>query len=275
MNKLLLTLSLLSLLASCSQFSGKKSSYKKLNKAISSDHRLEKNKLRDNYRHPFETLKFFGVKPHHKVLEISPGGGWYTEILGPYLKKKGELVLAIYDDNAKRELYPRLNKMLKNKILNNPDKFGKVSYSTLHAPNKIFDLAPDNSMDRVLTFRNVHNWMKYGGVNEVFEKMYKALKPGGILGIVEHREKFTKKQDPKALNGYVREDYVIKLAQKVGFEFIAKSEVNANYNDTKNHPKGVWTLPPSLRLKSKSREKYLAIGESDRMTIMFRKPNEN
>ena len=271
MNKLL-HFTILTILISCAHHSGSKKDYKHLKKAIAGDHREEENKIRDTYRHPSETLTFFNVKPNHKVLEITPGGGWYTEILGPYLKKEGELVLAIFDDNAKSELYPRLNKILKGKISAHPEKFGNISYSILQAPEKIKALAPENSMDRVLTFRNVHNWMKYGGVKAVFKEMYKALKPGGILGVVEHRESFSKKQDPKALNGYVREDYIIKLAEEAGFEFISKSEVNANYNDNKNHPKGVWTLPPSLRLKNKNRRKYLAIGESDRMTIQFRKP---
>lgn len=271
MNKLLFC-TLFTFLLSCAHHSGVRKHYKQMSKAIAGEHRAEANKLRDTYRNPFGTLNFFEIKPNHKVLEITPGGGWYTEILGPYLKKDGELHLAIYDDNAKRELYARMNKKLKGKIAASPDKYGKIKFSILHAPSRIEALAPENSIDRVLTFRNVHNWMKYGGVEAVFKEMFKALKPGGILGIVEHRESFTKKQDLKAINGYVREDYVIKLAEEAGFEFISKSEINANYNDNKNHSKGVWTLPPSLRLKGKDRRKYLAIGESDRMTIKFRKP---
>ena len=136
----------------------------------------------------------------------------------------------------------------------------------------IEDIAPENTLDRVLTFRNVHNWMADGMAKEAFEKFFKALKPGGILGVVEHRALTNKAQDPKAKSGYVREDYVIDLAKSVGFEFIAKSEVNANYNDKKNYPKGVWTLPPSLRGEKGKESLYQAIGESDRMTVKFRKP---
>lgn len=243
----------------------------KLSKISSGEHRSEKNKTRNTYRNPVETLSFFEVKPNMKVAEISPGGGWYTEILGPYLKKDGELYLAIFSDKSEKSYAPRLNKQIRE-LTAKKDLFGKVHFTTMESPKVIGPIAPDNSMDRVLTFRNLHNWMKDEKVIEAMMSFYKALKPGGVLGIVEHRASNKSKQDPKAMNGYVREDYVIELAESLGFEFIAKSEVNANYNDTADHPEGVWTLPPSMRLKDKNRAKYLAIGESDRMTLMFRKP---
>lgn len=243
----------------------------KLEKAAFGKHRSEKNIVRNTYRNPVETLRFFEVKPNMKVAEISPGGGWYTEILGPYLRKNGQLHLTIFSDQSEKPYAPKLNKKVRA-LTSNKELFGKVTFSTLEPPKYIEAIGKDNSMDRVLTFRNVHNWMKAGKLDEVLQVFYKALKPGGVLGIVEHRAKMNKKQDPKSKSGYVREDYVIKAAELQGFEFVAKSEINANYNDSTNHTKGVWTLPPSLRDKENNKAKYLAIGESDRMTLKFRKP---
>jgi len=152
-----------------------------------------------------------------------------------------------------------------------PKVYDKVELTVLQPPES-FQIAPDGSADRVLTFRNVHNWMKNDQAAAVFSAMYKALKPGGILGVEEHRNSLLKPQDTSAESGYVSEDYVIALARNAGFEFLAKSEINANSKDTKDYPAGVWTLPPVLTLKDKDREKYQAIGESDRMTIKFIKP---
>lgn len=272
--KLVLYVLSISFILSCSHHKNDKSGFfnkYKLNKIANGSHRSEKNINRNIYRHPVETLTFFEVEPNMKVVEIGPGGGWYTEILGPYLKEKGELHFTIFSEKSNRSYAPKLNAKIKE-MTSNKDLYGKVSFSVLEAPIEIEDIGSENSFDRVLTFRNVHNWMKDGMAKEAFEKFYKALKPGGILGVVEHRAKANKKQDPKALSGYVREDFVIDLAKSVGFEFIAKSEINANYNDSANHPEGVWTLPPSLRLKDKKQSFYQAIGESDRMTIKFRKP---
>lgn len=259
----------LALTFGCANHSNIKNQYK-LYKAVESEKRDSSNKTRDVYRHPLETINFFEVKPNMVVVEVAPGGGWYTEILGPYLKK-GELILTTYSDQSEKSYAARLNKKIKT-LTSDTKRFGKVTYVTLETPDIVNNIAPDNSVDRVLTFRNVHNWMKDNKAKEVFAKLYKALKPGGILGVVEHRSRLKVKQDPKAINGYVREDYLIDLALSQGFEFVAKSEINANYNDNSNHPEGVWTLPPSLRLKDKNKSEYLAIGESDRMTVKFRKP---
>lgn len=243
-----------------------------LAKVINSNHRLPENKVRDVYRNPEKTLEFFEVKPDMKVVEVSPGKGWYTEILGPYLKDKGELYLAAASPNTEVEYFQNANKALKDLIESHKDLYGKITYTTFEPPTIMGPVAPPSSVDRVVTFRNVHNWMKLKKEKEAFQEFYNALKPGGIFGIVEHREKLTKTQDPEAKSGYVREDYIIELAESVGFKFISKSEVNANYNDTANHPEGVWTLPPALRLKEKNRAYYLSIGESDRMTLKFLKP---
>ncbi len=203
------------------------------------------------------------------VVEIWPGGaGWYTEILAPFLKDRGKLYAAHFAGDSSVPYFQKNLKKFVNKIKIQPEIYGKLELTELDPPKKQV-IAPEASADRVLTFRNVHNWMKNGTAEKVFQAMYKALKPGGILGIVEHRGNDSLPQDPKALTGYVREDYVIELAQKSGFILLAKSEINANPKDTKSHPKGVWTLPPTLRLKEQDREKYQAIGESDRMTLKF------
>jgi len=242
-----------------------------LQQAIAGKQRSAEHKARDKYRHPQQTLEFFDVKENMTVVEIWPGEGWYTEILAPYLKDKGKLYAAHFSANSKQPYYKKgLTKFVK-KMHKRPRIYNKVELTVLQPPEFV-QIAPDGSADRVLTFRNVHNWMKNNQAAAVFNAMYKALKPGGILGIVEHRNSSLKQQDTRAESGYVTEDYVIVLARKAGFEFLEKSEINANSKDTKDYPEGVWTLPPSLRLKDKDRKKYLAIGESDRMTIKFIKP---
>ncbi len=242
-----------------------------LQRVIAGKQRSAEHKARDKYRHPLQTLEFFDVKENMMVVEIWPGEGWYTEILAPYLKAKGKLYAAHFSADTKEPYFKKgLEKFIK-KMHKQPRVYGKVELTELQPPESV-QIAPDGSADRVLTFRNVHNWMRGGQAATVFNAMYKALKPGGILGVVEHRNSSLKQQDTRAESGYVSEDYVIALARNAGFEFLAKSEINANSKDTKNYPEGVWTLPPSLRLKDKDRKKYLAIGESDRMTIKFIKP---
>lgn len=242
-----------------------------LQKILNGKHRSTENKNRDQYRHPEQTLAFFNVEDDMTVVEISPGKGWYTEILAPYLRDKGKLYAAHFSPNNPETYFKDSLKAYLDKLHKRPGLYDKVEVTVLQPPKEV-QIAPDGSADRVLTFRNVHNWMKNDQAPTVFSAMFKALKPGGILGIVEHRGSAIKPQDPKAVSGYVTEDYVIALARKAGFEYLAKSEINANPKDTKNHPEGVWTLPPTLKLKDKDKEKYLAIGESDRMTIKFMKP---
>lgn len=231
-----------------------------------SDHRTPSNITRDRYRHPVETIEFFDVKPDMQVVEVWPGGGWYTEILAFYLRDKGVLYAAHFAEDSKVDYFRSSYNKFFRKASKRIDVYGKVRISELEPPEKL-ELAPAGTIDRVLTFRNVHNWMKSGHVDLVFKSMFDALKPRGILGVVEHRAAIAKPQDPEAKSGYVREDYVIDLAKKAGFELLEKAEINANPKDTKNHPAGVWTLPPTLRLKEKDKDVYLAIGESDRMTL--------
>lgn len=237
--------------------------------AINGTHRSEQHKNRDQYRHPQETLTFFEVEPNMAVVEIWPGGkGWYTEILAPLLKDEGILYAAHYSSTSDVPYFIKNLKSFVGKINAQPEIYGQIIMSTLQPP-KFMTIAPKNTIDRVLTFRNVHNWMKSNQADIIFKAMFDALKVGGILGVVEHRSPMGTEQDPKALSGYVTENYVIALAEKAGFKLVAKSEVNANPRDSVSHLRGVWTLPPSLRLKDQDRQKYLDIGESDRMTLKF------
>lgn len=240
--------------------------------AIDGSHRDKRNVARDVYRHPLKTLSFFGIQPDMTVVEILPGGkGWYMEILAPYLRDKGTYYAASFDQDSVIEYFQRGIAMFNKKVAAHPEVYKNIKVTEFAPPSKT-DIAPAGSADMVLTFRNVHNWMKRGGDRAAFESFYKTLKSGGILGVVEHRANTDQPQDPKAESGYVREDFVIELAESVGFKLAAKSEINANPRDTKDYKAGVWTLPPSLRLKDDNNEKYLAIGESDRMTLKFIKP---
>lgn len=249
----------------------KGSSSAALQTLIAGSHRSDTDKARDQYRHPAETLTFFGITDNMTVVEIWPGAGWYTDILAPFLKERGTYYAVGIDPEATSEVARATVQKFKDKLAAHPDLFGKIKQTVLAPPTKT-DIAPEGSADMVLTFRNVHNWMARDYAATVFQAMYKALKPGGILGIVEHRAKADVPQDPKAKSGYVREDEVIKMAEQAGFKLVGRSEINANPKDTKDYPEGVWSLPPVLRLKEVDKEKYLAIGESDRMTLKFEKP---
>lgn len=244
----------------------------RLEAAISGNHREPKNRARDRYRNPSETLTFFGLAPNMTVVEIWPGGGWYTEIVAPFLKGTGKYYAASWDRTIKREAIRKALKRYDSKLAARPDIYGEVIVTELSRSKT--DIAPKGSADLVLTFRNVHNWMRFGFERTIFEAMFDVLKPGGIMGVVEHRGDPEDFQDPQALSGYVTEESVIEMAEDVGFKLVSRSEINANPKDTRNHPEGVWTLPPTLRLKDKDRAKYLAIGESDRMTLKFVKPAE-
>ncbi|MDA7948820.1 MAG: methyltransferase [Hyphomicrobiaceae bacterium] len=244
----------------------------RLKNVIAGDHRTPRYAARDNYRNPYETLTFLGLKPDMTVVEIWPGGGWYTEILAPYLKGRGKYYAAHRNRDTKDARIQKFIKRYDEKLAARPDMYGEVIVAEL-SRNKTA-IAPPGTADMVLTFRNVHNWMKFGFDETIFDAMFEALKPGGILGVVEHRADPEEFPDPQALSGYVHEEQVIERAEAAGFKLVARSEVNANPKDTRNHPEGVWTLPPSLRLKDKDREKYLGIGESDRMTLKFVKPTD-
>nr|WP_225890072.1 methyltransferase [Indioceanicola profundi] len=238
--------------------------------AMAGDHRSEANRARDRFRNPRATLLFFGLKPDMTVMEIWPGGGgWYTEVLAPVLDEKGQLVAANFDQEAEG-FAARANAAFAAKLAERPDIYDRVRVTEFSRD----DLAPiePGTADMVLTFRNVHNWMAAGWLDEAMAAMYNSLRPGGVLGLVEHRAPDTEPQDPQAASGYVRQDYVIAAAERAGFRFAGASEINANPRDTKDHPRGVWTLPPTLRLGEERRNEFLAIGESDRMTLRFVRP---
>jgi predicted methyltransferase len=241
-----------------------------LQKAVNGDHRSDKNKSRDEYRNPVETLTFFGFTPEMTVVEITPGGGWYTEILAPALKGTGKLYGAHYPDTGEDNYYSKSRKRLEKKLASNV-VFSEVVLTDF-VPRKQSELAPQGTADLVLTFRNLHNW-KDAGVEQVFKDAFNALKPGGVLGVVEHR--LPAGGDPKKSAGYVDEAKTINQAKAAGFRFAGASDVNANPKDMTVYEKGVWTLPPVLRLGDTDREKYLAIGESDRMTLKFVKPENS
>jgi len=242
-----------------------------LAKAIANPLRTPANTARDKYRHPAETLAFFGVKPSDTVVEVWPGGGWYTEILAPYLAQGGGKLYAVAPEWG----IGGVNKMKAA----NPAVYGAIETADFPAFDASAKRVPDGTADAVLTFRNVHNWrMGYrreGNPDysaDAFRQMFAMLKPGGTLGIVDHRLPESADAERERTSGYIKESTIRRLAEDAGFRFVAASDVNANPKDTADHPKGVWTLPPSLANGDADREKYLAIGESDRMTLRFVKP---
>jgi predicted methyltransferase len=235
-----------------------------LEAAISSEQRSPKNITRDSSRHPYETLTFFEIKPNMKVVELSPGGGWYTEILANYIHKPGQLIAAHFDKDSQRAYFQRSRASFEKRIAEDP-LFKDIEIVDLSS-----SLAEPGSVDAVLTFRNLHNWLG-PQMDAIFANSSKALKPGGLFGVVEHRAKPGTSMEMMKKSGYVTEEHAIAVAKKHGFTLVARSEVNSNPKDSASHPGGVWTLPPSLRLKDKDREKYLEIGESDRMTLLFKK----
>ena len=248
-----------------------------LDAAIAGKHRSEENKARDRFRHPGETLAFFGFRSDMTVVEIWPAGGWYTEILAPALKEKGKLYAAQYSENPSFAYQRRYLGEFLLELGEAPDLYRDVEITTLDFPYAL-SIAPAGSADMVLTFRNAHNWVNpaYGtqAAPLAFKVFFDALKPGGVLGVVDHRWPDPATEDPHAENGYVSEQRIISLATAAGFELAARSELNANPADDHDHPEGVWTLPPSYALGDKDRAKYEAIGESDRMTLKFVKPVE-
>jgi len=236
-----------------------------LQAAVHNPQRSAKAVARDPLRHPVEELSFFGLRPDASVIEIWPGGGYWTEILAPYLAASGTYTVALPVDAGDEHQAASFQK-----------KFvGKPGYAGVHLAtlDKGRDELAPASADLIMTFRNVHNWMADGYADEMFADFYRALKPGGILGVEEHRGLDTVAQDPKAESGYVRQDYTIALAKKAGFELVGSSEIDANPKDTKIWPKGVWTLPPSFALGATDHAKYAAVGEADNFVLKFRKPS--
>ncbi|MEL7032547.1 MAG: hypothetical protein AAGL97_07875 [Pseudomonadota bacterium] len=251
--------------------------------AVAGDWRSDEEKARDGWRNPAETLEFFEIAPSDTVVEIWPGGGWYTNVLAPYLASgDGQLIAAVWDVNVfEGERLERIQQRIADYqavYAADADLFGTLAYSAFSAQSG--PLAEADSVDAVLTFRNVHNWMGGDYSPKFFTDAYAALKPGGVLGVVEHRLPSSAEQDPRGASGYVHEDFVKAMAASAGFEFVAGSEINANPADSADHPFGVWTLPPVSRTTDREGNApegfdasvYTAIGESDRMTLKFIKP---
>ena len=238
--------------------------------ALQGEHRSEADQQRDKYRHPRQTLEFFGIRPGMTVVELSPGGGWYTDVLVPLVGKRGTLYAAHASLNPPNPYYRRSLGGFLSKI-GGDDMYNKVIVMQFQPP-KLADAAPAGSADMVVTFRNIHGWIRSDTTEDVMAAAYKALKSGGVFGVVQHRARPGISVKKMGESGYVTETYVISLAKSVGFKLADKSEINANPKDTADHPKGVWTLPPALRLGDERRRHYLSIGESDRMTLKFVKP---
>jgi predicted methyltransferase len=247
----------------------------KLATVLTGNQRTAEERARDVHRHPRETLEFFGVRENMTVVELSASKGWYTAILGPLLNEKGKLAVTSADPNGPPDSEGTKNaKSLFDRFAKDPASFGKVSTIVTNWKRDEVSLGPDGSADMVLTFRNLHGWIANGVADKVLSAAFRVLKPGGILGVEEHRAKADASTDPKVIGetGYVPEGLVVKLAEKAGFKLAGASEINANPKDTKDYAKGVWTLPPTLTLGETDKEKYMAIGESDRMTLKFVKP---
>ena len=246
-----------------------KSNKKALKAILASPHRLPGNSERDAHRHPLETLTFLGLQPNMTVLEAGAGGGWYTEILAPMVAKKGRLIITSYDPKSPEYNY-RTNAALRLQafLAKSPEVFGKVETLIIDPPDKLA-VVPDGSVDMVLAIREMHNWKRGDVLKPWLVVIHKALKPGGVLGVVQHRAK--KEADPaeSAKDGRLPQDWLIEEIEAVGFELADKSEINANPKDTKDYEGGVWALPPALRHGDTDKDKYLAIGESDRMTLKF------
>ena len=239
-----------------------------LSAAVASPERLPAAVARDPVRHPAQELTFFGLAPTQTVVELWPGGGYWTDILGPYLAARGHFYVALAPAGDADE--DSLTAKWRTRFTAQPDRYGTIVLTTL-GPDK-FEIAPPGSADLVLTFRNLHNWMDGGYAPQALAACFRALKPGGIFGVEEHRGRTDRPQDPKAKNGYVRQDYTIALAKQAGFELVGSSEMLANPRDTKDWVDGVWTLPPTLSQGEKDRDRYLAVGEADNFVLKFRKP---
>ena len=239
-----------------------------LQAAIDAPGRDAANRARDAYRHPLQTLQFFGVQPGQTVIEITPGGGWYSEILAPYLNAEGHYIGAVPAAAADSKGGLR-NTAFRDKLTGNP---ASSNAAVVELDAKAPVLAAGTA-DVVLTFRNVHNWVAAGNAEAYFRAFFAALKPGGVLGVVDHRAKVGTDLEKMKSSGYLTEALVTKYATDAGFVLDASSEINANPKDDTNHPKGVWTLPPVNQHDAADDAKYQAIGESDRMTLRFRKPN--
>lgn len=239
---------------------------------INNKYRTDISRSRDQFRHPQETLTFFGVEPDMTVVQLWPSGGWYTDILAPYLRDQGKLVAAHYNPETEHPYAPFFRSSylaFETKVTSNPEWYGDVDIRAFEPPFTQAVVA-DGSADMVLSFRNMQSWLNDGSIDFVLEQIHKMLKPGGVFGIVDSRADVYENVDPLAENGYINQQWLVQKIHEAGFQALDYSEVNANPLDTADHPNGVWSLPPYLQVpEGESEEKYLAIGESDRFTVKF------
>jgi predicted methyltransferase len=265
-------ISLLTIVFSLTAYAGNTTFAQQVAMGMQGDHRSESNKARDQYRHPAETLAFFGIKDGDTVMEIWPGGGWYTEILAPAMRDHGKLIIATWDPAVEGQPSYRysLPKKMEETFKQHPEVYDQVEFEYFSPPESP-SLGDADSLDAIVTFRNTHGWIGSGQAQEIFNEFARVLKPGGILGVVQHRAEEGSDPSVSAKQGYVPEATVKEIAANAGFEFVDSSEINANPKDTKDHKEGVWTLPPGYSLGDEDREKYAAIGESDRMTLRFKR----
>ncbi|NVZ26156.1 class I SAM-dependent methyltransferase [Pseudomonas gingeri] len=240
-------------------------------KVLAGSWRAPENSVRDVYRHPRQTLQFFGLRANQTVIEITPGGGWYSEVLAPLLKDHGQYIAAVQAASSS-DYARRSADGLKQKFAEDPTHYAKAAVVEFDPQAPV--LGKPDSADRVLTFRNVHNWVMADDAPAMFSAFFKVLKPGGVLGVVDHRARDGADLENIRQSGYLPTAYVVKLATDAGFVLEGQSEINANPRDTKDYAAGVWTLPPSLRLGEQDKARYLAIGESDRLTLRFVKPGK-
>jgi predicted methyltransferase len=258
------------LIAGCATTGGQETTASALDVILTGSQRTATDRSRDPYRHPKGTLLFFGIRPRMRVLQVWPEPGWYTEIIAPLLRAKGRYIGGmVAPDPGSRFLTARLTNY-RRLLASRPDLYGGVKVVTF--PLNGSDVLPPGSVDMVLSVRDLHEWMALGDAQQALATIYRVLMPGGVFGVVDNRGNPALPQDPRAKAGYVRQDYAIRMIEAAGFRLVATSEVNANPQDTRSYPAGVWALPPDYRLGNLDRAKYQAIGESDRFTLKFVKP---
>lgn len=237
--------------------------------AVAGVHRSAANRARDVWRHPLETLRFFGIRPEHTVVEIAPGAGWYTEILAPWLRGRGKLIAAHYARDDSSDYRRRGRSVFDAFLASRPDLYDRVQTVTLPTGSRFPSWPAGTSADAVVTFRNVHNWLTDGHLDQTLQAFASVLKPGGVLGVVDHRAPPNASIDWMSRSGYVSEELMEDRARAAGFRLAARSEINANPLDTRYHVNGVWSLPPSYRGGAVDRERFATIGESDRFTHRY------
>ena len=260
------------LIAGCVTTSGRETTASAIDGILGGSQRSAADRARDAYRHPKETLLFFGIRPQTRVLQPWPESGWYTKIIAPLVRAGGQYDAGLIAPDPGSRFIQSRRAGYRELLASRPDLYGRVKVVTFPLDGR--NAVPPGSVNMVLSFRDLHEWMALGDAQQALVTIYRALAPGGVFGVVDNRADPKLPQDPRAKNGYVRQDYAIRLIEAAGFRLVATSEVNANPKDTKNYPCGVWALPPDYRFGNIDRAKYAAIGESDRFTLKFVKPGD-